>query len=495
MASLSSSRQRSSDSLSTQASMQSDNSAKRIRLQPAHFDADDAQVLTCHTLEYSMRLAEEHDSARLAEMEQEDDAELQASSVRYVVASTARHMDPADADAGAESTAHACRPQSPFDVENMQPRDRTRDDYVKALKQGYNPLIELLLRDIARACDTLVGSKVPSVSKICYDILTSTENSVLHALLDGNLAWDAEHDSVTLQAIGRLRAQAASQPCIYQRVLVDELNQSPTPTDLFDMIEALRRYSRTSEWELALCVDTYKSPDKWNENLSKAGRRKYLASYENAYATPSEARIAELEMFCQKLHSRLDKTPTSEWAEPLRFPLVDVGYTVNYAAREAANDAHSSAKFLMNLVEAVANALFPGRGFRAKQFPIFLIFEAQQAVMADLVMGALSQALLSTGGGTAYWSTDLLHASAMAVDDKNWMRYEKWAVDHSPYVANCRADAPRQNADLDRIKRIIEAKKREMLLLKREYNEGQLQMRLAARDITRRVARCNRYQF
>ncbi|KAK8212640.1 hypothetical protein IWZ01DRAFT_275881 [Phyllosticta capitalensis] len=493
MASLSSSRQRSSDSLSTQASMQSDNSAKRIRLQPAHFDADDAQILTCHTLEYSMRLAEEHDSARLAETEQEDEAELQSSSVRYVVASnTTNHsMSPAEAAEAAEST----RPTSPLHVESIQPRDRTREEYVNALKQGYDQLIELLLRDIARGCDTLVGSKVPSVSKICYDILTSTENSILHALLDGNLAWDAEHDSATVEAVQRLRTQAASQPCIYQRVLVDELNQSPSPTELFDVIEALRRYSRTSEWELALSVDTYKNPDKWNENLSRAGRRKYLASYENPYSTPSEARIAELEMFCQKLHSRLDKTPTNEWSEPLRFPLVDVGYTCNYAVRESSNDAHTSAKFLMNLVEAVANSLFPGRGFKAKQFPIFLIFEAQQAVMADLVMGALSQALLSTGGGTAYWSTDLLHASAMSVDDKNWMRYEKWAVDHSPYVANCRADAPRQNAELDRIKRIIEAKKREMLLLKREYNEGQLQMRLAARDITRRVARCNRYQF
>ena len=93
------------------------------------------------------------------------------------------------------------------------------------------------------------------------------------------------------------------------------------------------------------------------------------------------------------------------------------------------------------------------------------------------------------------FNSDMLHASSMSVDDKNWARYEKWAVDHSPYVANCRADAPRQASQLDRIKRVIEEKKREMFDLKKEYNEGQLQMRLAARDITRRVARCNRYSF
>lgn len=482
MASSSSSRQRSFDSLASSASMQSDSSsAKRIRLEPARFDDDEAHVLTCHTLEHSMRLAQAHDEARLQEIEQEEDEELQASSVRYVISSDS-------------SSPQEARPQEPLQLDQIQPRDKSREEYVNALKLGYNQLIDVLLRDIQRATDALVGSKYQSVSKICYDILASTENCVLHALLDGNLAWDAEHDVATGQALDRLRQQARHQPCIYQRVLVDELNQSPTPAELFDVIEGLRRYARTGEWSLAVQVDRVKRPGEWNEGLAKAGRRRYLASLESPYGPPSEARLAELELFCQKLHARLDKIPTSDWQEPLRFPLVDVAYTVNYEARLAANEDHSAARFLMNLVEAMCGVLFPGR-YRARQFPVYLIFEAQQAVMADLMLGALSQALLATGGGTAYWATDLLHGSSMAVDDKNWMRYEKWAVDHSPYVANCRADSPRQSDELDRIKRIIEAKKREMLELKKEYNEGQLQMRLAARDITRRVARCNRYNF
>lgn len=431
-----------------------------------------------------MRLPREHDEARLQEIEQEEDEELQASSVRYV-------MDSMDSS----NSAQEARPQEPLALEQIQPRDKSREEYVNALKLGYNELIDVLLRDMLRACDSLVGSKYASVRRICYDILASTENSVLHALLDGNLAWDAEHDAATGLALDRLRAQAQHQPCIYQRVLVDELNQSPTPAELFDVIEALRRYARTGEWSLAVQVDTYREADSWNENLSKAGRRKYLASsLDGAYAAPSAARLAELELFCQKLHARLDKIPTADWHEPLRFPLVDVAYTVNYDARLAANERHTAARFLMNLVEATCGVLFPGR-YRARQFPIYLIFEAQQAVMADLVLGTLAQGLLATGGGTAYWATDCLHGSSMAVDDKNWMRYEKWAVDHSPYVANCRADSPRQSAELDRIKRIMEAKKREMFELKKEYNEGQLQMRLAARDITRRVARCNRYNF
>lgn len=440
-------------------------------------------VLTCHTLEHSMRLASQHDEARLQEIEQEEDEELQASSVRYVVSNS-------DSNPTEEA-----RPQEPLQVDRIQPRDKSREEYVNALQLGYNQLIDVLLRDIQKACDALVGSKYASVRKICYDILASTENCVLHALLDGNLAWDAEHDVQTGAALDRLRVQAENQPCIYQRVLVDELNQSPTPAELFDVIEGLRRYARTGEWNLAVQVDTYKRSSDWNETLSKAGRRKYLAALSSPYGTPSEARLAELELFCQKLHARLDKIPTADWQEPLRFPLVDVAYTVNYEARLASNEQHTGARdFLMNLVEAMCSVLFPGQ-YRVKQFPIYLIFEAQQAVMADLVLGSLSQALLATGGGCAYWATDLLHGSAMAVDEKNWMRYEKWAVDHSPYVANCRADSPRQNEELERIKRIIETKKREMLELKKEYNEGQLQMRLAARDITRRVARCNRYNF
>ncbi|KAK0659078.1 hypothetical protein DIS24_g4371 [Lasiodiplodia hormozganensis] len=481
MASSSSSRQRSYDSLASSASMSSDSSAKRIRLEPAHFDDEDAHVLTCHSLEHSMRLAPEHDEARLQEIEQEEDEELQASSVRYVIDTNSHPQE--------------ARPQEPLQVDRIQPRDKSREEYVHALQLGYNQLIDVLLRDVQKATDALVGSKHASVRKICYDILASTENCVLHALLDGNLAWDAEHDVTTGQALDRLREQAQHQPCVYQRVLVDELCQSPTPAELFDVIEGLRRYARTGEWSLAVQVDSVRQPDNWNENLSKAGRRKYLAAAGSPYEAPSPARLAELEMFCQRLHARLDRIPTAEWQEPLRFPLVDVAYTVNYEARLAANEQHASARgFLMNLVEAMCAVLFPNR-YRARQFPVYLVFEAQQAVMADLVLGQLSQALAATGGGCAYWATDLLHGSAMAVDDKNWARYEKWAVDHSPYVANCRADAPRQNEELDRIKRIIEAKKREMIELKKEYNEGQLQMRLAARDITRRVARCNRYNF
>ncbi|KAL0262762.1 hypothetical protein SLS55_001735 [Diplodia seriata] len=482
MASSSSSRQRSYDSLaSSSSSMQSDSSAKRIRLEPAHFDDDDAHVLTCHSLEHSMRLAAEHDEARLQEIEQEEDSELQASSVRYVIEPDAMQQE--------------ARPQEPLQVDAIQPRDKSREEYVHALRLGYNQLIDAVLRDVQRATDALVGSKHASVRKICYDILASTENCVLHALLDGNLAWDAEHDVQTGQALDRLRRQAQHQPCVYQRVLVDELCQSPSPAELFDVIEALRRYARTGEWELALTVDQQRQPDRWNENLAKAGRRKYLAPASSPYGAPSPARLAELEMFCQRLHARLDRIASADWQEPLRFPLVDVAYTVNYEARAASNAQHASARgFLMNLVEAVCGALFPGR-YRARMFPVYLVFEAQQAVMADLVVGQLSHALAATGGGTAYWPTDLLHGSAMGVDDKNWPRYEKWAVDHSPYVANCRADSPRQSDELDRIKRVIEAKKREMFELKKEYNEGQLQMRLAARDITRRVARCNRYQF
>ncbi|KAF2084363.1 hypothetical protein K490DRAFT_59650 [Saccharata proteae CBS 121410] len=483
MASSSSARQRSFDSLSSNSSgMQSDGSSKRIRLQRAQFDDDEAQVLSCHTLDRSMRLPEEHDAARLHELEQEDEEELNASSVRYLVAPDSTTNEPEG------------RP-SALDVDAIQPRDRSREEYVSALKQGYNQLIDVLLRDIVKGCDTLVGSKTSSVSKICYDILASTENSVLHAIIDGNLAWDAEHDIATGEALQKLRTQAESQPCIYQRVLVDELNQSPTPAQLFDVIEGLRRYARTGEWSLAHTVDTYRPSTEWNETLSKAGRRKYLSTTTNAYGAPSPARIAELELFCAKLHKRLDAIPRCEWDSPLRFPLVDVGYTCNYEARLAANQSHSSAKFLMNLVEAMCHALFPTHHYTIIQHPIYLIFEAQQAVMADLLLAQLSHALVGTGGGFAYHPTDLFHASSMSVDDKNYMRYEKWAVDKSPYVSNCRADAPRQNAELERIKSVIEAKKREMLFLKNEYNQGQLQMRLAARDITRRVARCNRYSF
>ncbi|KAF2137336.1 uncharacterized protein K452DRAFT_111809 [Aplosporella prunicola CBS 121167] len=477
----SSSRQRSYDSLSSSSSMQSDGSAKRIRLQPAHFDDEEHQILTCHTLDSSMRLAPQHDSARLEELEAEDEEELNASSVRFVVSTSSR-------------SSNEDRPISALQVDRIRPRDRSREEYVKALKQGYNQLIEVLLRDVSKACDTLVGSKTASVSKICYDVLASTENSVLHAILDGNLAWDAQHDCATSEALERLRAQAETQPCIYQRVLVDELNQSPTPAELFDVIEGLRRYARTGEWQLAESVDRFRQSERWNENLAKAGRRKYLAPLASEYEAPSEARIAELEFFCQHLHSRLDAIPTCDWHSPLRFPLVDMGYTVNFEARLAADAQHTSAKFLMNLVEAMCGVLFPNR-YRVVQHPVYLIFEPQQAVMADLVLGQLAHALQATGGGFAYWPTDMLHASSMSVDDKNWARYEKWAVDHSPYVANCRADTPRQAAQLDRIKRVIEEKKREMFDLKKEYNEGQLQMRLAARDITRRVARCNRYSF
>ena len=121
------------------------------------------------------------------------------------------------------------------------------------------------------------------------------------------------------------RCNEPDAPAIYVIVLVDQNGHSPTPYQLREIVEMLRRYSTGGDPEEAHEIDRAYGREETSLDNAVAGARHWLNG--------DELKAAKLHTFCSALRRRIDAMPFSDQDKPLPRPLHYVGYTFSIKQR------------------------------------------------------------------------------------------------------------------------------------------------------------------
>lgn len=121
--------------------------------------------------------------------------------------------------------------------------------------------------------------------------------------------------------------------------------------------------------------------------------------------SPYSSRIAKILTWCLRVEERCRAGPTSDWYKPLAWRICEVGFSNTCLGRLDNHTSHSSSNYVMNLVDAVCQALykyqrsvaFPlGRGYSLTQYVIYNCFEPPQAILGELSSRDLAMDILGT---------------------------------------------------------------------------------------------------
>ncbi|SMY28090.1 unnamed protein product [Zymoseptoria tritici ST99CH_1A5] len=248
-----------------------------------------------------------------------------------------------------------------------------------------------------------------------WHVMMTTHPDVLQSLLKGTLLADAKDDEDLRRILDTMSIRACDvrfpQPAIYQNIFANELLQCA---------DAMEEYcDQDGDHTRARQVDSFRKP------LPKLAsgpyrKRKYLTPQTSK--SISDARKSHVTTFLAGLRKRIEEVDINERDLPLKCPLVEIGYTQDTEARLKAHLNHTNSNYIMNLMDAVANMLWPDR-FKIHQFVIFLCTHTEQAVIAEILFTRLTHGYITNGGGFTYYAAGRSNDSARnpsSVEGAKW---------------------------------------------------------------------------
>ncbi|ORY12138.1 hypothetical protein BCR34DRAFT_600886 [Clohesyomyces aquaticus] len=213
----------------------------------------------------------------------------------------------------------------------------------------------------------------------------------------------------------------------------------------------MKRYTNIavniSQQDLALAyrIDVALQPSvararRWNRALTKAGHRRYLAK--DGYITPAQPSYTQgVYAFAEAVYRRVQSLNLSEedMKKPFNPAMAEIGYTCNCEGRLREHRSHRCSNRLMNLFEAVCMVLF-GNRYRIRQFVIYLVWEPDQAAVAEMIFTILVNGFVGQGAGFTFCNPGISVASARKVSVKRWTEFAAWTIHQSPYLKNGTAE-------------------------------------------------------
>ncbi|KAF2187879.1 hypothetical protein K469DRAFT_685249 [Zopfia rhizophila CBS 207.26] len=136
----------------------------------------------------------------------------------------------------------------------------------------------------------------------------------------------------------------------------------------------------------------------------------------------SSRRVQTLARFCDGIYKRWEKTPKPERNRPLSYPL---------------HRKHQPLNYIMSLVEDNCVVLFRdlkrlNQLFRMHQFVISLIYQQNQAEIAEIFCSGLLQVWIENGGGFKHYPAGLSNLLARNIIHEAWYDSEQYVLAHSP---------------------------------------------------------------
>ncbi|KAI7341320.1 hypothetical protein KC315_g184 [Hortaea werneckii] len=301
--------------------------------------------------------------------------------------------------------------------------------YVNAWFVSARSLIHDVVEDELKV-GTLTGMDERVVGGFLYTLIIAHDPNVLEGLLQGDLPARLRYLPPMEHALQKMKkeakdaaAEARKLPGIYGNWLVNEDGESPSPTELREMIEKVRDYVDEDGDDFdANEVDGQKTPVVKRKDSSH-GVRKYLSKDDGKTITE---RVAHIKNFCDQLEARLDLIPTSDVDVPLREPLCEFGFSVNLIKRLKDHKNHVNSNYIMNLFEAVAMSLH-GSKYAIEQHVIYIIPWGHLCELAEIFATRIGFGMTGLGGGFSHQLPGRNNSSAYKVSEEDWEEAEKAA--------------------------------------------------------------------
>ncbi|KAI7280795.1 hypothetical protein KC343_g530 [Hortaea werneckii] len=227
-----------------------------------------------------------------------------------------------------------------------------------------------------------------------YTLIIAHDQNVLEGLLFGDLPARRRYLPPMDQALQKMRKEAEDAadearklPGIYGNWLVDEDGESPSPTELREMIERVRDYMDEDGDEFdANDVDGQKTPVVKRKD-SSWGVRKYLSKNDG-------------------------KTITK------RAPLCEFGFSINLIKRLKEHKNHVNSNYIMNLFEAVAISVH-GSKYAIEQNVIYIIPWGHLCELAEIFATRIGFGMTGLGGGFSHQLPGRNNSSAYKVSGED----------------------------------------------------------------------------
>ncbi|EDU48029.1 conserved hypothetical protein [Pyrenophora tritici-repentis Pt-1C-BFP] len=241
-----------------------------------------------------------------------------------------------------------------------------------------------------------------SYMRECALILASAP-PVFAAAVDGTLVSRLMSDTDFEKQYAAVLDRAYRQPSIYAQFLTDRYGKPPSANHYLTIRDMVADYLAQGEAsEHAWQLDNI-SPPFITKQASIKGYRKYLHT-----CNRSAKRVEALQRFCHGVQARWLETPESLRDTPFKYP--------------------------------------PGifeQHFTMHQFIIYLIFQPDQAAIAEIFCSGLLQVWVENGGGFNAYPAGRSVESARRVSDVEWGLHEKHARLKSLLVENLRLQQQR----------------------------------------------------
>ncbi|KAI6839549.1 hypothetical protein KC342_g3418 [Hortaea werneckii] len=301
--------------------------------------------------------------------------------------------------------------------------------YANAWFVSARSLIRVVVDDELKV-GTLTGMDERVVGGLLYTLIIAHDQNVLEGLLFGDLPARRRYLPPMDQALQKMRKEAEDAahearklPGMYGNWLVDEDGESPSPTELREMIERVRDYVDEDGDDFdANEVDGQKTPVVKRKDSAK-GVRKYLSKDDGKTITQ---RVAHINNFCHQLEARLDLVPISDVDKPLRAPLCEFGFSINLIKRLKEHKNHVNSNYIMNLFEAVAMSLH-GSKYAIEQHVIYIIPWGHLCELAEIFATRIGFGMTGLGSGFSHQLPGRNNSSAYKVSDEDWEEAEKAA--------------------------------------------------------------------
>jgi hypothetical protein len=183
---------------------------------------------------------------------------------------------------------------------------------------------------------------------------------LLHSLLDGTLDTKVKIDTPANAEVSehfnehnywQTRSEGDFAPVHYVRIFADADGDSPTPAQLYMVLDDLDRYASGEQEDDEICaeIDTQVGVFAQDAQSIRQGCHRYFDG--------SSDRVQVLLTFITAMRQRLDEIPQDRHDQPLPYPLKYIGFSINLSRRTSAHNYRSSS-WLMALFFAACKRLF-----------------------------------------------------------------------------------------------------------------------------------------
>jgi hypothetical protein len=309
------------------------------------------------------------------------------------------------------------------------------DMYTKILKAGYLALIDTIYHEESLDNGTFKLTLIQWRDSL-WSLFASVPLQALRSALDGTLHRNyVTGDNVVRETFEpssawSMRAKIPNAPGIYLRPFVDQKGQSPTASEFSVVVQALRRYAAGKDLDIASKMDAVLRNGQTTEiDILKRGGHFYFEGL--------QARVEILLTWCKAITLLCDG---KQYDRPLPRAITYCGYASEMRRREIQYDNRTSTTWLVLLVEAAFQAIFPARHFHLPLYPIAYLASKQEGELAERAFTRCTFSDFKYGGlcvmtpGRSGLAS--LRNASNKEQDLHWASLETWRRENTDILQN-----------------------------------------------------------